>query len=95
MMTIPVIMRFMVDAFAFILLLFVFVLVNQPVQNDRGVTYSRPIIGTGVPSRERFRTHPIWALCKSIEPARQFVNIFGRSGKGEASRDHINDKGLR
>ena len=36
-----------------------------PTQNCRGVTYSRPNPGTGMPSQERFRARPMWAC---LEP---------------------------
>ena len=35
------------------------------VQIERGVTYSRPNPGTGMPSQERFRARPMWAC---LEP---------------------------
>lgn len=38
---------------------------NAVPENERGVTYSRPASGTGMPTLERFRARPFWGAPRS------------------------------
>jgi hypothetical protein len=63
----------------------------RPVQNARGVTYSRPNSGTGMPSTERFRARPMWA-CLEPCPLREITSFeldSSRSRKSVFRFDHI------
>jgi len=33
---------------------------------EKGVTYSRSLTGTGMPSKERFQARPMWACLQTL-----------------------------
>jgi hypothetical protein len=52
-----------------------------PTQNCRGVTYSRPSTGTGMPSQERFRARPMWACLEPCPVSRNYQFRGGQQPK--------------
>src|ERR1035441_3653811 len=52
-----------------------------PTQNCRGVSYSRPNPGTGMPSQERFRARPMWACLEPCPVGRNYQFRGGQQPK--------------
>jgi hypothetical protein len=56
----------------------------QPSKNQRGVTYSRPTTGTGMPLQERFGARPMWA-CLVACPVNEITSFVVDSSRSRKS----------
>ena len=55
-----------------------------PIHKNRGVTYSRPTTGTGMPLQERFGARPIWA-CLVACPVHEITSFVVDSSRSRKS----------
>jgi len=51
----------------------------------KGVTYSRPNPGTGMPSQERFRARPMWACLEPCPASQNYQFWIGQQPKPQIS----------